>query len=150
MLSPMASYGVSDLARALIEAKRFEGASSALVTVHVARHRALTAALGGPGAGEPERTPEARALAGLMECSIQQLVELRSPFADFLEGPENIIDLYQQFAAPINEGIHVTTQAIEDLLVRVIAERFGIAQDARVNDDDLRANGFDPSTTCLD
>jgi hypothetical protein len=150
MLSSMANYGVEDLARALIDAKRSEGETSDLVAFYGARHRALTAALGGSGAVEPERTPEALALAGLMESSVQQLAKLRSPFADFLEAPENIIDLYQQFAAPINEGINIATQAIEDLLVQVIAERFGIAKDARVNDDDLRSNGFDPSTACLD
>lgn len=150
MLPPVTDYGVRDLARALVDARRFQGAHSDLAKFYDARCRALAEALGGSASLDSERWPEEQALAGLMETTIHQIVALHSPFADLLEAPENIADLYQHFAAPINEGIRIATEALEDLLVHVIVDLWGIAEDAVVGDDDLRTNGFRPGTTWPD
>ncbi|MBK8468225.1 MAG: hypothetical protein IPL45_00040 [Actinomycetales bacterium] len=74
------------------------------------------------------------------------MIGLHSPFSNYLEAPTSIANLYSRFGAGINDGLQQTEAAIEGLLAAVLGELHGLPANRTVSDDDLRRNGFDPST----
>jgi hypothetical protein len=135
-------YDIHDLVTAQVNATRFAGKHPDLADFHSARYRALSLAFGFEDTAESGD----RALETLAEAGIQASLGLHSPFSGFLEAPTSVIEFYHRYGPAIDDGIQQTAAAIRKLLEAVVSKLHGIPADRTVNDDDLRRNGFDPST----
>lgn len=136
-------YGIRDLARAEVDAVRFADAGTDVASFYTSQHVAMRQAFG--VIDQPGRFVQYTGLRHFVESTIQTLAALRSPFADFLEADEEIIALYQRYAADLNVQVQQTESVFENLLCDALMALHRISPNRTVSSEDLLAYDFDPS-----
>lgn len=157
-----ASYGVSSLASAQVDAAKYFGKHPDLAYPHSSYFVAMAKAFGidnpGPdGTYQPrERVkdfvfrgcePDPRDLDGLIHSTVRSLVKLDylSPFSGYLEASEIIINYYDKYGYQICPLIDPLRKVMMDMLVEATAEFHGISPDHQVTYQDLLDNGLPPN-----
>jgi hypothetical protein len=146
-ITGVGELGVRDLAEALVAARRWRNAVPELSNYHVRRLAALQGALGADA--DPDVVLSDRAGRGsiryLFDATVTMLAEARSPFAGFVAGPREVVELYQRHGRVINAAGDALNERLTDLLVDLIAEIYQIPPGVTTTDERLRQIGFDPA-----
>lgn len=136
-------YGIRDFARAEVDAVRFADSGKDVAFFYTSQQNAMRQALG--AIDRPGGFGHYSGLRPLVQSTIQTLAALRSPFADFLEGGEEIIALHQRHAADLDAHIQQMESLLEDLLCDALIALHRISPDRTVSRGDLLTHNFDPS-----
>ncbi|WP_125778189.1 hypothetical protein [Antribacter gilvus] len=160
---------IRDLVEARLEALSFGTLDHDLAAHHKARASAIAAAFGidednppqtwAPGTPEYETTPEwcgepvtsaPQHLAFLSRSCERALLDLRSPFANYLEATAPIAAMAAAHGDRIAAPVAQARQAMLDLLVEVTWRRFSLHESQTVLESDLVEHGFDPKAPAPD
>jgi hypothetical protein len=139
----MNTYGVPELAQAMVNARRFRDAAPQLRDHHARRLAALQAALGMRASVVGRR--EADALSPLLEATLAQMTRSCSPFDSYLEAPASIHALHFHHAGPIRDAANALHRTQLALLIDLLGLIYGIAG-ASASVDEVARHGFDPTT----
>ena len=142
------TYTLKELVHARQDAMRYANAHPDLRDYHRDRATALGRALRVDLDADPPRRDEA--LLALLRSTEAQLRRTRSPFADFLEAPESVIAVYRQHGLGLKEAAASFEDRLVDLLVTIIARTWSVPPEVAATEEELRANGFDPSAPAPD
>jgi hypothetical protein len=141
----MAEYGVRELAKSIVEARRWRNAVPDLRDYHSAKLAALRQALRADDTGLRRS-----GLDGLLGAAVDRLVQCSSPFDDFLEAPAPVVALHQRHGRDVDAAVAGLRGALLALLVDLITEGYAVPAGRTVTDEDLRQAGFDPRTPAPD
>jgi hypothetical protein len=162
-----ATYDLTALVETYLDARRHRRAHPDLRDYDARRFGAMAAAFGIPT--EPALAPDVAAatrarppvslllddaaleeawrdepLAGLFLHGVRAVEGITSPFACYLEAPNEVSDLCQRHGRLIAAAIGGARDSVARLLADIISRIWGVPQDRRINDDDLVHAGFDP------
>jgi hypothetical protein len=136
----MNDLSIEDLVRALVDARRYRRAHPDLRAHFSARASAIARAFAVDLDSPPTDHEE---LFALLQQTLRRLDAIESPFAVYLEAPEQVAEMHRRHGAAINDACRRLHDACVDLAAHILATMWDLEGSATITRVGVRAQGFD-------